>query len=88
MFQQDSISILSTKPNQIGFVGIEKVRMKRIEERRRIMTLPGQPAWFGLVDNLTGTFSISKSQSQIPYFFKYQVKLKIVNQDIPGWLTW
>ena len=51
MFQQDSISILSTKPNQIGFVGIEKVRMKRLEERRRIMTLPGQPAWFVLVDN-------------------------------------
>ena len=40
---------MSTKPNQIEFVGLEKVRGKRKGEK--IMTLPGQPAWFGLVDN-------------------------------------
>ena len=48
--KQDLISILSTKPNQIEFVGLEKVRGKREKRREKIMTLPGQPAWFGLVD--------------------------------------
>ena len=39
-------------------------------------------------NNFESVISISKSQSQIPYFVKYQGKLKIVNQDKPGWLTW
>ena len=53
---QDLISILSTKPNQIEFVGLEKVRGKEEEEKKeKIMTLPGQPAWFGLVDNIQRT---------------------------------
>jgi len=47
LWKQDLISILSTKPNKMEFVGLEKVREKR---RNKKEENNDKPAWFGLVD--------------------------------------